>query len=170
VTDFLKGIRDSSLTTGKSIVLGDPGKLGNFEECQQYLSTIVQTMAAQSKSERHVSSVTTDGGEKGGSLVDKIKGGTYTDEQYRSLSEQEKKRIQKYREQAQKKKTNKRKVRREKCKLAKAKSDRNNASAEDDEATEPAKALGANSKAGAQFGSNGNKATETEDLTRAPQL
>ena len=61
---------------------------------------------------------------------------------------------------AQKKKKNKRKVRREKRKLAKAKSDRDDASAEDDEATEPAKASGANSKAGAQFGSNGNKATK----------
>jgi hypothetical protein len=66
-------------------------------------------MAAQSQAERHVSSVATDGGVKGGSLVDKIKGGTYTDEQYRSLSEQEKKRVQKFREEAQKKKRDKRK-------------------------------------------------------------
>lgn len=36
VTDFLEGIRDDSkLTTGKSIVLGDPAKLGNVEECRQ---------------------------------------------------------------------------------------------------------------------------------------
>ena len=34
VTDFLKGIRDSNLITGKSIVLGDPVKLGDFEECK----------------------------------------------------------------------------------------------------------------------------------------
>jgi hypothetical protein len=78
VTDFLKGIRDSTLITGKSIVLGDPTKLGNFEECQQYLSTIVQNMAAQSKAEeRHVSSVATeDSGGRSGSLVDRIKGET----------------------------------------------------------------------------------------------
>jgi hypothetical protein len=158
VTDFLKGIRDSALTTGKSIVLGDPAKLGNFEECQQYLSTIVQNMAAQSKSERHVSSVVTDGGGgKGGSLVDKIKGGAYTDEQYRSLSEQEKRRIQKYRDEAQKKKRDKRKVRKEKRKLAKAKSGRDDQSAEDDEATEPMTASTSSSNAGSQFGSNGNK-------------
>jgi hypothetical protein len=56
VTDFLKGIRDPNLNTGKSIVLGDPGKLGDFEECQQYLSTVVQNMSAQMKSERQVSS------------------------------------------------------------------------------------------------------------------
>ena len=158
VTDFFKGIRDSALTTGKSIVLGDPAKLGNFEECQQYLSTIVQNMAAQSKSERHVSSVVTDGGGgKGGSLVDKIKGGAYTDEQYRSLSEQEKRRIQKYRDEAQKKKRDKRKVRKEKRKLAKAKSGRDDQSAEDDEATEPMTASTSSSNAGSQFGSNGNK-------------
>lgn len=50
VTDFLEGIcDDSKLTTGKSIVLGDPANLGNLEECQQYLSFIVQDMAAQRK-------------------------------------------------------------------------------------------------------------------------
>jgi hypothetical protein len=120
VTDFLKGIRDPVLNTGKSIVLGDPGKLGNFEECQQYLSTIVQNMSAQSKNERNVSSVSTDG--KSSSLFDKIKGGTYTDEQYRSLSDHDKKRVQKLREEARGKKKEKRKSRREKRKLAKAKS------------------------------------------------
>jgi hypothetical protein len=41
--------------------------------------------------------------------------------------------------------------------LAKAKSDRDDASAEDDEATEPTTAAGSNSNAGAQFGSNGIK-------------
>ena len=155
VTDFLKGIRDPALTTGKSIVLGDPNKLGDFEECQQYLSTIVQNMAAQSKAERHVSSVMTDGGAKGGnSLVDKIKGGTYTDEQYRSLSDNEKKRIQKYREEAQKKKKDKRKKSRDKRKLAKAKSERDSDPAEDDDAADLTEA---SSGAGSQFGSNGNK-------------
>ena len=62
VTDFLKGIRDPSLNAGKSIVLGDPTKLGDFEECQQYLSTVVQNMSAQTKSERHVSSATSEAG------------------------------------------------------------------------------------------------------------
>ena len=40
VTDFLKGIRNSALHTGKSIV----------QECRQNISTIVQNMEAQSKS------------------------------------------------------------------------------------------------------------------------
>lgn len=155
VTDFLKGIRDSALTTGKSIVLGDPLKLGSFEECQQYLSTIVQNMAAQSKSERNVSSATTDGGGKNGSLVDRLKGGTYTDEQYRSLSDHEKKRVQKFREEAKNKKKDKRKARKDKRKLAKAKSDREEQSC--DEAEEP-NTTAPGSSAGAQFGSNGSKA------------
>ena len=167
VTDFLKGIRDSALTTGKSIVLGDPKKLGDFEECQQYLSTIVQNMAAQSKAERHVSSVSTEGGGgkgSGGSLVDRIKGGTYTDEQYRSLSDQEKKRIQKFRAEAQQKKKDKRKKGKDKRKLAKAKSDRDDASADDDDATEPT-ASSTSSNAGSQFGSNGNKAAKKHKTT-----
>lgn len=158
VTDFLKGIRDPVLTTGKSIVLGDPVKLGNFEECQQYLSTIVQNMAAQSKSERNVSSVSTDGGGKSNSsLVDKIKGGSYTDEQYRSLSDHDKKRVQKLRDEARNKKKDKRKSRREKSKLAKAKSEREEGSGDED-ATEPtAGTSGTSSSAGSQFGSNGVK-------------
>ena len=158
VTDFLKGIRDPTLTTGKSIVLGDPAKLGNFEECQQYLSTIVQNIAAQSKSERHVSSAVTDGGGKGSSLVDKVKqGGTYTDEQYRSLSDHDKKRVQRFREEAKSKKKDKRKGRKEKRKLAKAKSDRDEASGEENDMTESTAIAGSSSNAGSQFGSNGVK-------------
>ncbi|KAI2502036.1 hypothetical protein MHU86_12439 [Fragilaria crotonensis] len=162
VTDFLKGIRDPTLNTGKSIVLGDPVKLGSFEECQQYLSTVVQNMAAQSKSERHVSSVSTDGGSKGSSLVDKIKGGSYTDEQFRSLSDQDKKRVQKFREEAKRKKKEKRKVRKEKRKLAKAKSDRDEASGDEDDATEPTASSATTSSAGSQFGSNGTKAKKAK--------
>ena len=138
VTDFLKGIRDPVLNTGKSIVLGDPGKLGNFEECQQYLSTIVQHMAAQSKSERNVSSIS-----------------TYTDEQYRSLSDHNKKRVQTLREEARNKKKDKCKSRREKRKLAKAKSEREQGS----DATAPTTGTSgtSSSSAGSQFGSNSVK-------------
>jgi hypothetical protein len=89
VTDFLKGIRDPNLTTGKLIVLGDPAKLKDFEKCQQYLSTIITNLGNQAKAERHIAAVHTGGG--GSSLVDKIKGGSYTDEQFRSLSPEEKK-------------------------------------------------------------------------------
>ena len=78
VTDFLKGIRDPNLNTGKSIlVLGDPSKLNDFEKCQQYLSMIITNLGNQAKAEWHVVAVHTGGG-RGGSLVDKIKGGSYT--------------------------------------------------------------------------------------------
>jgi hypothetical protein len=90
VTDFLKGIRDPNLNTGKSIVLGDPAKLEDFEKCQQYLSTIITNLGNQAIAERQIAAVHTGGG-GGGSLVDKIKGGSYTDEQFQSLSQEEKK-------------------------------------------------------------------------------
>ncbi len=80
-------------------MLGDPTKLGDFEECQQCLSTVVQNMLAQTKAERHVSSAATDGGSKS-SLVGKIKGGAYSDEQFRSLSPEDKRRVQKLRNEA----------------------------------------------------------------------
>jgi hypothetical protein len=160
VTDFLKGIRDPTLNTGKSIDLGDPAKLGNFKECQQYLSTVVQNMAAQSKADRHVSSVSTDGGGKGSSLVDRIKGGSYTDEQFRSLSEHDKKRVQKFRDDAKKKKKEKRQGRREKRKLAKAKSARDEDSGEEHEEATEATANAKSSSAGSQFGLNGASANK----------
>jgi hypothetical protein len=147
VTDFLKGIRDPNLTTGKSIVLGDPVKLEDFEKCQQYLSTMVTTLGNQLKSERHVAAVNTGGGD-GGSLVDKIQGGSYTDEQFRSLSSEEKKRVLKLREAGKKKKRDKRKAQK-KRRAAKLKSERDE---EDDAQTGDTEA-----NAGAQFGSNGNR-------------
>ena len=58
VTDFLKGIQDPELKAGKVAVLGDPTKLGSFQETQQFLKTPVHTMQQQSKLEWHVSSVT----------------------------------------------------------------------------------------------------------------
>jgi hypothetical protein len=154
VTDFLRGIRDPGLQTGKDIVLGDPLKLDNFEECQQYLSSLVTTRANQSKAERHVASVSTSTGGGGSSIVDKIKGGTYTNEQFHALSEGEKARVQQYREEATKKRKDKRKAQKKKRKLAKARSERDNESDEDggnSAGQQP------NSNAGAQFGSNGNR-------------
>jgi hypothetical protein len=151
VTDFIKGIRDPTLSMGKTAIYGDVTKLGDFEECQQFLSMIVQNTATQAKAERNIASVTTDGGS--GSLIDTIQGGTYTAEQYRSLSQEEKKHVQKLRDGARKKKKDKRKERK-KRKLAKLKSERKDGNTEDDEASEPTVA---SSNAGAQFGSNGNR-------------
>lgn len=56
VQDFLSGIMDSRLQVGKDIVLGTPLYLQDFEECQQYLSTLVSNTSAQSKNDRHVGS------------------------------------------------------------------------------------------------------------------
>jgi hypothetical protein len=152
VSDFLKGIRDPTLVTAKSVVLGDAAKLDDFEECQQYFSTIVSNLSNQAKAERQVAFVGTEGGGGGSSLVDRIKGGTYTDEQFRSLSPEEKKRVQRLRNEEKKKKGNKdkRKERRRR-KAARLKSEREEASGEDDTTPEPT------SNAGAQFGSNGNR-------------
>jgi hypothetical protein len=147
VTDFLKGIRDPNLNTGKSIVLGDPTKLEDFEKCQQYLSTIITNLGNQAKAEWHIAAVHTGGG-GGGSLVDKIKGGSYTDEQFQSLSPEEKKCVLKFREEAKKKKSQKRKAQK-KRRAARLKSEREGG----DEPTE--ETMEAN--AGAQFGGNGNR-------------
>jgi hypothetical protein len=47
---------DSRLQVGKDIVLGTQMYLQDFEECQQYLSTLVSNTSAQSKNDRHVGS------------------------------------------------------------------------------------------------------------------
>ena len=52
-------------------------------------------------------------------MVDRIKGGAYSDEQFRALSSEDKRRVQKYRDEAKKKKKVKNKERKEKRKLAK---------------------------------------------------
>ena len=54
VTDFLKGIQDPILAVGKTVVLGDPSKMSDFLECQQYLATIVLNTGNQAKLERNV--------------------------------------------------------------------------------------------------------------------
>jgi hypothetical protein len=110
-------------------------------------------MANQQKAERHVAAVHSDGGGGGGgsgSLFDKIKGGNYTDEQFRSLTAEEKKKVHKLREDAKKNKSSKRKERR-KRKAARLKSDRDSASVDGEGSGD------ASSNAGAQFGSNGSK-------------
>jgi hypothetical protein len=151
VTSFLRGVQDPKLDSGKVNVYGDAAKLDDFQATQQYLKTLVQTMTEQTKMERNVSSATRGGG-GGKSLVDKIKGGSYSKEQFESLTKEEKERVAQYREEAQKKKNAKARDRAKKRKLAKAQSERNDDANTGDGEDEPA---GAN--AGAQFGSNGNK-------------
>jgi hypothetical protein len=56
VTNFLKGIQDLvRLSVGKSIILGDPRKMSDFQECQQYLGTLIQNTGIQAKMEHNVS-------------------------------------------------------------------------------------------------------------------
>jgi hypothetical protein len=158
VTDFLKGIQATELSIGKSIVLGELKYLSDFEACQQFLGTLVLNTTIQAKAERNVSAVHSNSGGSGSggsSLVDKVKGGSYSDAQWGGLSSSEKDRVNKYREGAAHKKKNKNKQRNQKRKLAKAKSAReNDADGEDDEVEEePARPK---SNAGSQFGSNGN--------------
>ena len=158
VTDFLKGIQDPVLAVGKTVVLGDPIKMSDFQECQQYLGTIVQNTGNQAKLERNVSAARTGnggggGGLEGSALVDKMKGGSYSDAQWGGLSQGQKERVLKYREEAKAKKKGKAKARAKKRKLAKAASARQEADAgsgEDEEEEKP------NSSAGAQFGSHGS--------------
>jgi hypothetical protein len=107
--------------------------------------------------ERNVSSTHTDGGgggSGGSSLVDKVKGGTYSDAQWGGLTPAERERVSKYRKEAASKKKGKAKARAKKRKLAKAKSARQK---DDDEGSEEEAPTRPQSDAGAQFGSNGSK-------------
>lgn len=158
VADFIKGINDPQLQVGKQIILGDPVKMGNFEQCQQYLGTLIENSGTQAKMERNVASTQRiGGGGKGASLLEKIKGGSYSAAQWNVLTESEKDRVEKYRNDAKDKKKVKSKARAQKRKLAKAKSAREaaaNGDSGEEEETPPKKTK---SSAGAQFGSNGNR-------------
>jgi hypothetical protein len=55
VQDFLSSIMHSCLQVGnKDDVLGTPLYLQDFEECQQYLSTLVSNTSAQSKNDQPI--------------------------------------------------------------------------------------------------------------------
>jgi hypothetical protein len=159
VDDFLKGIQDPTLQVGKTVVLSDPAKLEDFEATQQYLSTLVANMSNQSQSERHVSSASRGGGGDHSSLIDRVKGGQYTDAQFRSFSKEEKDRVARYREETRKNKKSKRKHSARKRKLAKAKSDRDDSEEADGAAEEETETT---SGSGAQFGANGNRAKKSK--------
>jgi hypothetical protein len=156
VTDFLKGIQDPHLTVGKQIVLGDPLKMGNFEMCQQYLGTLIQNTNAQSKTERNVSSASTGGGRSSGSgsIVDKIKGGSYSSAQWAEMSQPDRDRVRKMRDEGgNKKKGNFKSKNKRNRKVSKVKSGSNGTDDEEEHEETSKKSSGA----GAQFGSNGNK-------------
>jgi hypothetical protein len=58
VQDFLAGIHGSKLQVGKDIILATPQYLQDFEECQQYLCTLVSNSTAQAKNDHAVGSAT----------------------------------------------------------------------------------------------------------------
>ena len=64
VTDFLAGIQDPSLVMGKTVLMSDPTRLEDFKACQQYLSTLIQTLQTQAKADRQVKGVDTKGEEE----------------------------------------------------------------------------------------------------------
>jgi hypothetical protein len=72
---------------------------------------IMSNLSNQVKVECHIGAfIGTDSSRGGGSLVNKIKGGTYTDEQFCSLSLEENQRVLKLRKEAKKKKKEKWKI------------------------------------------------------------
>ena len=110
------------------------------------LVPLLQTL--EMKAERHIASVHMDGGkggDRGGggsSLVDKIKGGNYTDKQFHSLSPEEKQRVQKKEQWKE----------RRKHKAARLKSEHEAGCSREDNETQEA---GLN--VGVQFGAKGNR-------------
>ena len=103
VTDFLKGISDSRLETGKSIVDGDTTKLADFEACQQYFKTLVESRKNRTAGEgdRNVSAVG-GGGDRngGGGRGQKVKSTKYlTPKEYRKLTREQKLALKRKREQ-----------------------------------------------------------------------
>jgi hypothetical protein len=59
VQDFLTSILNPKLQVGKDIILATPQYLvQDFEECQQYLSTLVSNSTAQAKNDHAVGSAT----------------------------------------------------------------------------------------------------------------
>jgi hypothetical protein len=103
VTDFLSGITDNRLETGKSIVDGDSTKLADFEACQQYFKTLVEARKNRTSGEgdRKVSAVG-GGGDRnsGGGRGQKVKSTKYlTPKEYRKLTREQKIALKRKREQ-----------------------------------------------------------------------
>lgn len=108
VADFLKGITDPKLDTGKSIVDGDNAKLNDFELCQQFFKTLVENSKIRSTAAngipRQVAGVTagrphkpTNHSRKPPSQPSRPSGelhaGSYSDKEYRALSDDDRKKV-----------------------------------------------------------------------------
>jgi hypothetical protein len=146
VTNFLRCILDPHLQVGKQIVLGDTANTGNFELCQQYLGTLIQNTNVQLKSERNVSSASTAGGDKSsrsGSLVDKIKGGSYSSAQWADILQPDRDCVKKFCEEGNKRRGNKSNKKKRKRQVSKVKLGQGDADDEDDQDETSKKSSGA---------------------------
>jgi hypothetical protein len=110
VADFLRGITDPKLETGKTVIDGSPTKLGNFEICQQYVSTIATNTATRNNAQggnRSVGAIARSDKKtknlSAGSYTGKLHGGHYEPTVYRTLSTDQRAHVKVLREKAQKK-------------------------------------------------------------------
>ncbi len=97
VTDFLARISDPTLAMAKQIILGDPHKLKDLEDCQQYLSSILASNDNAKKNARFISSISTGGApnaKKAKKVVDKF----YTTEEWEKLGHSGRETVLKLRE------------------------------------------------------------------------
>ena len=109
VTDFLAGITDSRLANAKDIILGNAEYLHSFEQCQQYLATLVGNKAEQAKIDRQISQVQasstssrnrSDGKTKDKAKQPKIHAGNYTNQEWRDLGDDGRAKVRALREKA----------------------------------------------------------------------
>ena len=124
VADFVRGITDPRLSTGKAILDSRPDMASNFEECQQFFKTLSETQKNRADygsenptaPDRQIAKLQArikqlEGGKKkppskakGGGSKPKVRSGYYTAQEYRALTPEEKDQVRKMREDAKKRK------------------------------------------------------------------
>jgi hypothetical protein len=98
VRDFLEGITDNSLAGVKTIILGDTLKMSDFQECQQYLKTVVENLKTQGSDDRRAASMSTDHkGKPKGSRSPNLHTGTYSQKDYAMLTKEDRETIKQMR-------------------------------------------------------------------------
>jgi len=117
VNDFMAGIKaDARLEAAKAVVTSNPKMLNDFNATQTYLQNFVDTTESQSKRVRFASAVETNkGGHRNNNKGKSVKGNSkpkvaarsYSNEEWKKLSEDERAKVRQLREQ---KKNNKRKA------------------------------------------------------------
>ncbi len=112
VANFLKGINDPKLETGKTVVDGDNAKLVSFELCQQYFKTLVKNGKTRNvgsgATPRQIAVLTAPKKRKVNpkkhESKPKVDGGHYTAQDYRALTEDKRTQVRALREAAKAKK------------------------------------------------------------------